>query len=79
MPKRGTISHRRILICHVAIIAAAFFLDIPMGLRVPGAERVIDARVVNAHALPRESRPRRTDGNGYRLADASYAPAATTS
>ena len=80
MPERKAISHRRILIYHFAIIAAAFFLDLPMGLHVPGAERVIDARVVNAPATaPHGSRPRRRDGNAYRLPDASYAPAATTS
>lgn len=80
MPKRKAISDLKILICHFAIIVAAFFLDLPMGLHVPGAERVIDARVVNAPATaPRGSRPRRTDGNAYRLPDASYASRATTS
>ena len=59
---KKAISDLRILIWHIAVIAAAIILDAPMGPRVPGAENVMDARVVNAHATLRESSARRTNG-----------------
>jgi len=67
MSKPKPISNLRILIWHVAIVAAAIILDAPMGLRVPGAEKVMDARVVNAQATLRESTARRTDGSDHRI------------
>lgn len=55
------ISDCRIYILHIGMIAAAAFLDLPTGIHVPGAEHVIEAGVVNAHATLRESKARRTD------------------
>lgn len=66
-PNPNAISDRRIMIWHIAIFALAAFLDFQMGLRVPGAERVINAQVANGHTTFGESRARRTDGIGYRI------------
>ena len=78
MPKPNAVSDYRILICHIAIIAAAVFLDASMGLRVPGAEHVISARAVSSHpADPREPRTRRTDATAYRSPDNPTATPAT--
>ena len=66
-PSPKTISDRRIMIWHIAIFALAAFLDLQMGLRVPGAERVINAQIAKAHDALRESRTRRTGATDHRM------------